>query len=239
MKGNMFTYWEGVIPEYIKCCLASMTEKTNADVFLIGEKDIYQYIDKEELHKNYFKIKNAAQRADYLRVTLIEKYGGMWVDADTLFLKSTENFFENVKDIDFAYIKWVDDLVINGYFYGARHSEVLTQWKHDIDCILDRYDEKADYDWCFLGETLLTPIIKSNLFPCEEVSRTIFVPIHFRHDYELFFRNENVKKYIKEDTICVALNHSHFCQKHMNDFVKKDIDQIRGRKDLIGQIFNL
>jgi hypothetical protein len=239
MTKNIFTYWEGAKPDYIKYCLNSIAEKSGADVFILDEKDIAQYLDKEELHENFFKIKHIAQRADYLRVALLEKHGGLWVDADTVFVKSADDFFKKVDGVDFAYIKWIDNLVINGYFYAEKNSEVLTQWKHDMDYILDKYEEKANYDWCFLGETILTPIIKSYLYPCEEVSRSTFVPVHFRHDYEVFFRDGNIKDYIKEDTVCVALNHSHFCGHHGNDFVCKNINEIKQRKDLVGQIFNL
>ncbi len=240
MNNNIFTYWEGEQPEYIKYCLNSIKEKSCANVNIINNKNINDYINSNELHKNFYNIKHIAQRADYARVAVIKRYGGLWVDADTLFIKSADSFFDKINtNDDFVYIKWIDDLVINGYFYAKKNSDILTKWKNNIDKILDNYNEKNDYDWCFLGETILTPIVKSNIKICKEVDRSTFVPVHFRHDYEIFFRNGNINDYIKPDTVCIALNHSHFCGHHGSDFVSKNIDEIKKRKDLIGQIFNL
>ena len=39
---------------------------------------------ENELNPNIFKVNHIAQKADYIRLKILYKYGGIWLDADTI-----------------------------------------------------------------------------------------------------------------------------------------------------------
>lgn len=90
-KYNIWTYWEilpgKVKPEYIDLCLETLIKHNDKyfNIIQLNEKNIYNYLPNLRNDLNKLKI---AQKTDYIRVALLAKYGGIWIDADTIVMQN-------------------------------------------------------------------------------------------------------------------------------------------------------
>ncbi len=77
-----WSYWEGDgIPETIQLIQKRTQEKLpNWKIHLLTQHTIYDYIDKDSIPSTFANY-GVQHRADWYRVALLNKYGGMWLDA--------------------------------------------------------------------------------------------------------------------------------------------------------------
>lgn len=102
----IWMYWETLPgkkkPGYIDLCINSVKHncKKDFDIIVLDEKKILDYLP--EIKNINFSQLNLPQKVDYYRYSLLEKYGGVWIDADILVLKSIKPFFDKLKNYDYV-----------------------------------------------------------------------------------------------------------------------------------------
>ena len=93
-------WWTGVemAPDLVKQCIKSIRKQTGSHpVHVIDQNSYSVYIDIPDYMMH--KVKNGqmgiAHLSDYIRVSLLEKYGGLWLDS-TIFCASSlpESYFD-------------------------------------------------------------------------------------------------------------------------------------------------
>ncbi len=104
-KPYIWFYWETLPnkkkPGYIDVCYDSIVHncKDCFHIVLLNEKNIYDYLPelKEESIKNFDKL-SIPHKTDYYRYALLEKYGGIWIDADTIVTKCLCGLYNKLKE---------------------------------------------------------------------------------------------------------------------------------------------
>jgi hypothetical protein len=132
---NVWTYWEnkGNRTEpytHIQLCFDTMKKHYSKYNFIIlNEETIKKYLPNLRSDLNELLI---AQKVDYYRVALLEKYGGIWVDADTIALKNLDEVFEKLDNgYDFVGFGCTGKICFNGYpdpsnwVMGSRKNGIL------------------------------------------------------------------------------------------------------------------
>lgn len=102
----IWTYWETLPgkkkPGYIDLCINSI--KFNCEkcfnIIVLNENSIYDYLP--EIKDIDFSKLNLPQKVDYYRYSLLEKYGGVWIDADILVIKCICPFYKKLEDYDYV-----------------------------------------------------------------------------------------------------------------------------------------
>jgi hypothetical protein len=103
---NLFLYWVG--KEYtlitILRSLIYLHSKNGKGykVHLITDQNINGYVS---YISPYFKELCPAHQADYVRVSVVCKYGGLWMDSDTIVLDSLDQMFDYIDTNDGFFIK--------------------------------------------------------------------------------------------------------------------------------------
>ncbi len=88
-KPKLWCYWETLPgkkkPGYIDLCYDSVKHNCSNcfDIILLDEKKIRNYLPNIDNTKN-LKSLSIPHKTDYYRYALLEKYGGVWVDADII-----------------------------------------------------------------------------------------------------------------------------------------------------------
>lgn len=149
-NANVWVLWlqgEDNMPELVKVCLESI--KKNADgsnVVILSNSNIHEYISIPERIKalyNKGSISNA-HYSDIIRMILLSRHGGMWIDA-TIFL--TSNLDDQIFNTDLYTIKnaptgnYVSECRWAGFFMATKpmgHLPVI------VDRIFTSYWEKED-----------------------------------------------------------------------------------------------
>lgn len=89
-KKIIWQYWgqgESQVPEIVKICFESVDKnKGDYEVIRLSDENLSQYIDLPEviLRKERLGIMSKTFFSDLLRVSLLTKYGGVWLDATIL-----------------------------------------------------------------------------------------------------------------------------------------------------------
>ena len=102
----IWMYWETLPgkkkPGYIDLCIDSVKFNCGKcfDIRVLDNKTIYEYLpDIKDIDLTNL---NLPQKVDYYRYCLLEKYGGVWLDADILVLKCICPFYNKLKDNDYV-----------------------------------------------------------------------------------------------------------------------------------------
>jgi len=157
---NIFLYWVG--KEYKLILLLRniiyLHSKNGIgyNVFLINHDNIHKYIDN--IPNIFYKLEYALQ-ADYVRVNVIYKYGGIWLDSDTLVINSLDEMFNIFNYNDGFFIKENNVCLCNGVFGSKKNTNLMKIWKNKIDEYLIQNNE---INWAMLGREILDFLYKNN-----------------------------------------------------------------------------
>jgi len=214
---NVFTYWEnphkGRRWKYIQICLDSIRYHSLDGCLFhhVTSENIDRYIPEGVLHSSWKNIKELGVKSDCVRAACLYLYGGIYIDADTLMIRSP-------KDLDtgaeFGGSAWPNPprRVIAGYAYCDKGSEVARKWVENINARL----EKSQFGWCELGEQSLTPAVDASesvdVWPLET-----FQPIPVDSRVNEFFSVDDPPEY--ESTVAFGLNHSLMTRKRPNEMM--------------------
>jgi hypothetical protein len=213
---NVFTYWEeppsGRKWSYIQHCLDTIRFHCLDGCLYhhITAGNIERYIPDGLLHPSWSSIKELGVKSDCVRAALLHLYGGLYVDADTLMVRSPKHLDTGH---DFAGMQWSTPpkRIIAGYSYCCKGSKVAERWVENINEKLSQ----GKTGWCELGEQCLTPAVES-----VDHSRVLmwdistFLPIEIDTKVSDFFLHKDRPVVIGSDTVAVGLNHSWMTRKY-------------------------
>jgi hypothetical protein len=214
-ENNLFLYWVG--PEYkiIKLLRGLIYHHSNGGknftVHLINQHNITDYIDNFP-GEFFWKLKPANQ-ADFVRVSVINKWGGIWLDSDTIVMSSLSELFYLVNSGGFfiEQSKANDSkLFCNGVFGSKPNTPLLQLWNEDCHRII--LDKKENIGWDEIGTVLLERyrFKKDYLFKQYKIidgNSTVY-PIHWTNSYQEFIEKpyENWKQIEREFQPVVIFN---------------------------------
>ncbi len=94
----VYTFWEPRenIPVYLQLCMGTWKKfLPNATIVVLDYKNLGEFIDVRELYLHLFPGRFSLMNiADAVRVAVLAKYGGIWLDLDTIILSSdVEKYF--------------------------------------------------------------------------------------------------------------------------------------------------
>ena len=202
-QNNVFLYWVGKEFKLIKILrdliyLHSNNNKSYT-VHLINHGNINNYL--EDLPDCFYKL-TPNHQSDYVRVNVIYKYGGIWLDSDTIVMNGLHDLFEILKKQDGFFIKEAEPhRICCGVFGSKANTELLKEWKIEVDNLLKM---KKNIGWCDVGIKILINFKKnkSELFKNIKIfsGRQDLYPIFFKFCVTEFLEKpyENYKKIEKE-----------------------------------------
>ena len=85
---KVFTFWEprNKMPGYIRACLGTWRFIPNAEVVVLDYETIKDYLPEDLFRACTCRSMSLAMQSDAYRALLIERHGGVWLDADTVVL---------------------------------------------------------------------------------------------------------------------------------------------------------
>lgn len=105
-KPKLWSYWElkpghTHIPDYIDLCFETFRKHCSKlfDVIILNENTVKQYIPDLRTDINQL---NLAAKSDYIRVVLLYRYGGVWLDADTIVMTDLHEILDKLEIYDFV-----------------------------------------------------------------------------------------------------------------------------------------
>lgn len=217
-ENNLFMYWIGPVPDFIlylrKLIYLHSQNQTKYKIHLINRETVMNYID--ELPEFFDKLKPAHQ-ADYVRIAAICKYGGIWLDSDTIVMNDLSSMFaklngdrHNTNDKYNGFFVSEADGLCNGVFGSKANTPLMQDWLSKVKNVLR--EKKENINWTDIGSGIINeyknkPEYKSLItgYYIYDGSNTVY-PILWSNVDELFVTDpDKIKKYEKPDQPIIIL----------------------------------
>lgn len=193
---NIWTYWEDDnMPELVSRCVAKWRE-FNPDwtITILNKNNLKQYVPEVDIFSLKFA-DTAPRRSDFVRLHVLPKYGGVWVDASILPRKSFD-WVQDAGSYDFIgyYRKGVttnaDYPVIESWFFACPPGSNFVSKLRDEMMTMNTLDTEADYKKNvesrgvdiqnipqpdYLNIYLSAQVVLQKQMTPEEIKRTIYV----------------------------------------------------------------
>lgn len=139
----IFTFWEprNSLPGYLSLCLKTWKKyvPANYKVVILDYSNLLEYLGTKLIKQILCKDMALKIQADAIRVAILHKYGGFWMDIDTLIINSKFiNIFSGSDLIMFGDSKHVYKPHI-GFIYASSNSTILKAWLNIIIHNVKRY----------------------------------------------------------------------------------------------------
>jgi hypothetical protein len=123
----VWTYWEGPCPAWIQACLASLRAAAPAALQVL-DREAFERMRAQDpegdrdIHLDRLRI---AHRADYIRLYLLRRFGGLWVDADCLAMQPLQSVLDLLVEHETVGHRERSGLVSNGFLAAQPGSRII------------------------------------------------------------------------------------------------------------------
>ncbi|MGZ0076469.1 capsular polysaccharide synthesis protein [Methylomonas sp. YC3] len=205
---NIWMYWENQQPEYIRLCIQSVKEKKgNLTLHLLDQNTVQQYLP--DLRPEWFKLRKAAHKADYIRTRLVYQYGGIWLDCDMVALDAIEPLIDFPENYDYA-CQDVGSSI--GCFVGRPGCKVLEKIIQEQDRIID--EKNIYFEWNDIGNNLLKKHGKD--YPYYRWDEWVLDEIYGGKNIKLISRHEEIADNVSHNAVVF-----HLCNEDSGILFKK------------------
>lgn len=168
-KPNIWMYWENKPnkskPEYLKLCYKTIVKncKNSFHIKLLNEKTVFKYLPN--LRKDLDKYMSIPQKTDYIRLSLLKKYGGIWLDSDTIVIKDLYPLYKHLDKYEFVGFGCTGvrcNRVESGYprpsnwvLISRKGGKLVTECLKEADNIINNRPMVLKYKYHIIGRILL------------------------------------------------------------------------------------
>lgn len=177
----IFTFWEpyNSVPSYLTLCLKTWKKflPSYYKIIILDYSNIRKYLGYNLAKKILCRDMSLPIQADAIRVAILHKYGGFWMDTDTIIMNS--NWMDLIKSSDlqiFGNTKFNSQTI--GFIYASKKSIILKAWLDEIISRIKVYKHrlflkkifptkynKDSYQrlriWHYLGNGILNKLVKN------------------------------------------------------------------------------
>ena len=179
---TVYTFWEPreKIPYYIRLCMKTWEKfLPNTEIILLDYKNIREYVDIDELGEVLLSGRfSLRQVSDALRVALLAKHGGVWMDTDTIVLSSDiEKYFlpdEKNRTIFFGNSKTRSPHI--AFINTPPAAKCMNLWLEFIKERLQTLTPETEIGSLFLSNTFINSYSKNHADEIEILDRKLVMP---------------------------------------------------------------
>lgn len=254
----IWSYWENKnnnpTPAYILLCFETFY-KHNKDfkINILNGKTLYNYLPN--IRKDINQL-NLAQKSDYIRVALLKRYGGIWLDADTIVMRNLTPIINKLNQkydyVGFGCSYLVCDSIRSGYpkpSNGAMASKsngvLITRMLNKLDSFMDNYNNNKNtkLNYFDMGKKIIWKSI------AELQNETNYEYYHYNSEYDgsrditgrWINANNHISKtpteFLDKNKLFFVFLANNVLTKKYNWFIKLNKKQILGGNWWISQLF--
>lgn len=176
MKKRIFTFWEPKtkLPAYVKLCMQTWKKfLPDYEIVVLDYDTLSNWFDKKTIQSFLYKKTSLAKQADCIRAALLYKYGGIWLDADTIITKS--NFITQTNKSEVLMIG-TETGAHGAFIYASKpRTKFISEWYEQVkkrvkiyrfvnSCKLVRKLYHKTYEicnnWDYFLNSIIDPIIR-------------------------------------------------------------------------------
>ena len=130
----IFTFWEPKekMPGYLLLCIKTWKKYLpDYEIKILNYKSVKYYLGESIFSSSICPNMTIPIQVDAIRVALLKKFGGIWIDADTIILN--RSFFEKLNNFELIMLGDVKTKIPNiGFIFAANNSYLIKNWLKSI-----------------------------------------------------------------------------------------------------------
>lgn len=188
MSREMITYWEGrKPPAYIILCVTSWLRYYPVSaVRVLNQSNLIAPIG-DLVSRSDLKMYSYAKQSDIVSAHYLYKFGGCFLDSDTIFISSKGKRFTEPDDSRDSF-RYFGDESTGGVHIGALttppEGTVISEWSKQLLQRVPRWDE--DRAWSYVGNQIVEPVIRNDrekrFSECFDVKKELATPEKYFYD---------------------------------------------------------
>lgn len=169
----IFSFWEpkNKIPGYLSLCIKTWKLfLPGYEIKILDYKTLKDYLEEDLYSKIICKNMSLSMQADAIRVALLKKYGGLWMDTDSIILNG--NFTKELEKYELAMIGVEKSkFQYMGFIFASKNSNILNNWLKNIINNVKEYKQisyrnksylpKKMKKFDYLGNAIIDPMLKN------------------------------------------------------------------------------
>lgn len=220
---NIWSYWEGPKPDWVNKCLESLSAHGGGSVKILNWEDFDELwkCDRDLPIQDLFVV----QKSDFIRAYLLRHYGGVWIDADCLIMKSLEPILKMSELWDFFYYRQKCSDLSNAFIGAKRGSLVAKRFYEIVHHRLYQMKFKYLYGnkplgWLEIGSYSMNKALDQVNADCLQISSEMVAPYDW-NEGEIYFEQREEKEFEQ-------INKNNFlCHMLSNQAIKGSEDETR------------
>ena len=221
----VWTYWEGPCPDYIRLCLETIRRRCNAIVLDRASFDALWTEDRDVPIDQLY----VAHRADFIRAYLLRHYGGMWLDADCIVLKSLTPLAELLARYDLVAYREPTGSITNNLLLARPLTPVVNAF---YGAVVEHVRHRRPIAWLEIGSIPLTAAIETHRERAAVLAPDRIMPISWSEQGR-FLGAAEPGSADQRDALCYMLSNN-----SMPASVKSaSRDELLGSLTLLGELF--
>ncbi len=143
----VYCYWDTGVdaaPELVRACMDRL-QQVHPDARLLDATGIHELIAVPERVTAVLAEDHKAHYADYLRVALLEKYGGIWVDATCWLPGPLHRSILTYLDAGVVYPRWTHREIGNWFIASVPGSLIITLQRLALEMWWEERSDVPDY----------------------------------------------------------------------------------------------
>lgn len=170
----IFSFWEpeNNIPGYLSLCIKTWKKYlSDYEIKILNYKTLKDYIGEELYSKIISTSMPFYMQADAIRISLLNKFGGLWLDTDTIILNG--NFIKKYEKYELTMIgEEKNKFQYIGFIFASQNSRVLNKWLSQIINNVKEYNSIINRNksnlpnkmrrWNYLGNSIIDPLLRNN-----------------------------------------------------------------------------
>ena len=244
---NIFCYWDTQeLPPLINECIKKIKKEMDSkwNIILLNRNTVYKLISKNDFPKNYEKLQPPA-KTDWIRLYLIKKYGGIWIDISIVLndpqeIEDIYNIVMNsnknlcVYEMDFHRIKVNNKEYpgIESWFIMAKeNNDIISKWlkefEYAIEIGFDKYSEYINKN-----NYILSPNCKKyeylTVYKCIQVVMQKYDinlnNMYIKNAKETMYKILQDPLYMLENKCIHNIKLAHYDRDYLNKYLKEFIE---------------
>lgn len=151
--------------------------KKDFEIVFLTDENIKDFLP--DLDERVWLFKQIAHRADYIRFKILYKYGGIWLDSDTMVFKSLAPIIEKIDRHGFVCTGYYDKkgnlFPLIAFIACTKNHNIRKMMLDNIELFFPKLEAGMNPEWDEIGGNKLTNILKNNKAYIEDIN--LFSPI--------------------------------------------------------------
>lgn len=269
-KKLIFTFWEPYrkMPGYLRLCIKTWKKfLPEYEIEILDYNNLEKFLGKELSNNILSKKMSKSIQADGIRVALLNKYGGIWMDTDTIILN--KDFLIKLNESELCMFgDTINKTQHIGFIYAKKNSLLINKWNAEIIKNVNNYklflktnnnDKNRKNSsskikvWNYLGNGIIDPLVQNindekiylrldkyemNIFPELKYFENSSLDNMERYQ-EFYFKNRDPKVLINRNNSILLLHNSWTPKRYKKMSEKRFLRKNILISKLLAQLLNI